>query len=257
MALAFIPMSATPRMVKLTVINDFICPNCCIGQHELLSALSHVQNVLHLNLAFEIEFLPFRLIPTSCLDDGMPKVDKVTFFTRKLGEANFKALSNAIEKWGEEKNIPLKFSGVMSQSTRAHRLSKKAYLLGGQRLQLPLTCALFKAHLEEGKDIADIGILSDIAEKVGMMSREEAKRFLVSDELERETNEAIDEAKQKGITGVPLTVINGKWAVEGGQSSEVFIQIFRKLETCTNSTPVFIPPPLETDIAAQPVQQLC
>jgi len=101
----------------------------------------------------------------------MPKVEKVTFFSRKLGESNFKALSSAIEKWGEEKSIPLKFSGVMSQTTRAHRLSRKAYLLGGQRLQLPLTCALYKAHLEEGKDIADFGILGDIAERVGMMSR--------------------------------------------------------------------------------------
>jgi len=78
----------------------------------------------------------------------------------------------------------------------------------------------------------------------------------MSDELEKEINDTIDEAKKKGITGVPLTVINGKWAVEGGQSSEVFIQIFRKLETCSNA-PVFIPPPLDTDIAAQPVQQLC
>lgn len=253
-------MNVQPRKVKLTVINDLICPNCCIGQHELLSALSHVQNVLHLNLMFEIEFLPYRLVSTSCLNEDMPKVDQATFFSKKLGEDNFKTLASAVEKWGEEKGIPLKFSGVMSQSTRGHRLSRKAYLLGGQSLQLPLICALFKVHLEEGKDIADFEVLADVAEKVGMMSRTEAIRFLKSDELEQEINDMIDEAKKKGITGVPLTVIDGKWAVEGGQSSEVFIQIFRKLEACQGSctnAPAFIPPPLETDIATQAMQPVC
>lgn len=34
-----------------------------------------------------------------------------------------------------------------------------------------------------------------------------------------------DDIKAKGVTGVPLTVINGKWAVSGGQSSDVFIQV--------------------------------
>lgn len=37
-------------------------------------------------------------------------------------------------------------------------------------------------------------------------------------------------ARSKGITGVPMTIIDGKWAVSGGQSSEVFIQV-RKMES--------------------------
>lgn len=65
-------------------------------------------------------------------------------------------------------------SGYVSQSTRGHRLSRKAYHLGGQKLQLPLLCAIYKAHLQEGKDIADFEVLADIATSVGMMTREEA-----------------------------------------------------------------------------------
>jgi hypothetical protein len=44
-----------------------------------------------------------------------------------------------------------------------------------------------------------------------------------------------DEARAKGITGVPLVVIDGKWAVSGGQSSEVFVQVrpwFSSLSVC-------------------------
>lgn len=34
-----------------------------------------------------------------------------------------------------------------------------------------------------------------------------------------------DEARSRGITGVPMTIIDGKWAVSGGQSSDVFVQV--------------------------------
>lgn len=62
----------------------------------------------------------------------------------------------------------------MSQSTRAHRLTRKAYITGGQKLQLPVLCGIFKANLEDGKDIGDVNVLAEVAEKSGMMTKEEA-----------------------------------------------------------------------------------
>jgi predicted DsbA family dithiol-disulfide isomerase len=34
-----------------------------------------------------------------------------------------------------------------------------------------------------------------------------------------------EKARDMGIKGVPLTIIDGKWAVSGGQSSDVFVQV--------------------------------
>lgn len=34
-----------------------------------------------------------------------------------------------------------------------------------------------------------------------------------------------DDARINGITGVPVTIIDGKWAVTGGQQSDVYIQV--------------------------------
>jgi len=34
-----------------------------------------------------------------------------------------------------------------------------------------------------------------------------------------------EEVRKKGINGVPLIIIDGKWAVKGGQSSDVFVQV--------------------------------
>jgi len=197
------------------------------------------------------------------VNDDSPKVEKVDFLTTHLGQERFTKLKNDVSKWAEEKGIPMSalldnpiqitddfchrsFKGVMSQTTRAHRLCQKAYKMGGQKLQVPILCAVFKAHMEDGLDIANIGVLADLAESVGLMAREEVRhfwceftwvlklhqavKFLESDELEKEVNDMCSAARSKGITGVPMTIIDGKWAVSGGQSSEVFIQV-RKIES--------------------------
>jgi len=242
----------TNRVVKLTIINDFTCPNCCIGQHELLTAVSHVKDTLHLPLSFELQHMPFRLISDACLPSDGRKVDKSTFYSNKLGKEKFITIEKTINKWAKEKGVPISFRGVMSQSTRAHRLARKAYMMGGQKLQLPILSAIFKANLEEEKDIADVDVLAELAEKVGMMSKDEATKFLMSDELEKEINEMCDKARDMGIKGVPLIIIDGKWAVSGGQSADVFIQIFQKLAAAGAhaAPPSFPPPVIETTLCA-------
>ncbi|KAF5327274.1 hypothetical protein D9619_004240 [Psilocybe cf. subviscida] len=217
------------RVVKLTVVTDFACLNCCVGQHELLDAIAYSKDVLHLPLDFELEHLPFRLINSTLLPENGPIVGRQEFLLKHIGEEKLTKLKAAISKWAVEKNVPISFRGVMSQTTRAHRLCQKAYKIGGQKLQVPLLCAVFKAHMEDEQDIADINVLADLAANAGTMTREEAIAFLESDELEKEVNSMCAEARSKGITGVPMTIIDEKWAVSGGQSSDVFVQIFKKL----------------------------
>jgi len=216
------------RVVRLTVITDFACANCCVGQHELLDAIAYCKDTLQLPLAFELVHMPFRLLNSSVLPDDS-KVDKEDFLLKSMGKERFTKLQAAISKWGSEKGVPISFHGVMSQTLRAHRLCQKAYQLGGQDLQIPLLCAIFKAHMEEGKDIADKNVLATLAENTRVMSKADAIAFLESAELEKEVNAMCDDIRSKGITGVPMTIIDGKWAVSGGQSSDVFVQIFKKL----------------------------
>ena len=165
-----------------------------MGQHELLNAINYCQDVLHLPLAFEMEHLPFRLINPSILTEDTPKVDKSDFLLKHIGKERFAKLQAAVSKWADEKGIPMcagmsilflflfltwryhgnsSFKGVMSQTTRAHRLCQKAYKIGGQNLQIPLLCAVFKAHMEDAKDIADINVLAELAESTGTMSKAE------------------------------------------------------------------------------------
>ena len=96
--------------------------------------------------------------------------------------------------------------------------------------------------MEEGKDIAEIAVLADIADSAGTMSREkvnpviwydlapfskykQSTAFLESKELEKEVDAMCDDARSKGITGVPVIIIDGKWLISGAQPSDVFIQV--------------------------------
>ncbi|KAJ2924648.1 hypothetical protein H1R20_g12453, partial [Candolleomyces eurysporus] len=233
------PPPDTPlKTVKLTVITDFVCVSCCIGQHELLDAINYCKDTLDLPLNFELEHIPFRLINTNILPENCPnKRDREVFLSKFVGKERFSALQANVSKWAEEKGRPLSLHGTIRQTTKAHRLALKAGKLGGQSLQTPLIMAIFTASMEEGQDVAEPDVLADIAAKCGVMSREDALTFLESDELAKEVEDMSNAARAKGITGVPVVVIDGKWAVTGGQSSEVYVQIFKKLSTCHSNGP--------------------
>jgi predicted DsbA family dithiol-disulfide isomerase len=47
-------------------------------------------------------------------------------------------------------------------------------------MQVPYLMAIFRVHLQEAKDIADIDVLSDIAAEVGMMTKAEVRRRCAS-----------------------------------------------------------------------------
>jgi predicted DsbA family dithiol-disulfide isomerase len=130
-------MSAFNRKVKITVINDIvgaafllkytlhstssqICPNCSIGQHELLSAISYCQETLNLPLSFEVEFMPFRLIPTSVLNENTPKISKDDFFAGTFGQDKYAAFQAAIAKWSDEKKIPMCVTLIFSRYLCSH-----------------------------------------------------------------------------------------------------------------------------------------
>jgi predicted DsbA family dithiol-disulfide isomerase len=68
----------------------------------------------------------------------------------------------------------------MSQSTHAHRLVLKARKIGGQKLQTPLITSIFKATMQEGRDISDVDVLSDLAAEGGIMSKADVSTFAIA-----------------------------------------------------------------------------
>lgn len=46
-----------------------------------------------------------------------------------------------------------------------------------------------------------------------------------SDECLAKVNHQVAEARAKGVSGVPFTIIDGKWAVSGGQTAPIFVKV--------------------------------
>ena len=53
-----------------------------------------------------------------------------------------------------------------------------------------------------------------------------------SDECLAKVNHQVAEARAKGVTGVPFTIIDGKWAVSGGQTAPVFVKVRDDPKSC-------------------------
>jgi len=220
-------MSNPNRVIKVIVINDLVCPYCYIGHKELLIVVSECSD---LPVSIEIEYRPFHL---TAIPEDAP-VNKKEYFLNKFGPEKLAAMRKALLTWAEQ--IGLSFNlddGVIASTIRAHRLSIKAYRLGGQDLQLPFLSAVFKAYTSDAEDLGSMDVLGEAAESAGVMKKQEAIEFLKGEELKDEVVKMAEAAKGKGVKGVPVTIIDGKWVLSGGQKAEVFVQIFKKLASAT------------------------
>lgn len=51
--------------------------------------------------------MPFRLLGANILSEDSPKVEKVDFYRKQLGEDGFTKMKDAITKWANENDIPM------------------------------------------------------------------------------------------------------------------------------------------------------
>ena len=108
----------------------------------------------------------------------------------------------------------------------AQRLTHWAGIEG---VQNRIVSALFKAYFKNGQDIGDQTVLSEIAGRSGM--KKEIITRLLSSEADIDKVKNLDlNARNSGIKGVPMFVIDRTYAVSGAQKSEfwknVFLEIF-------------------------------
>ncbi|KAF8501768.1 thioredoxin-like protein [Russula emetica] len=218
------------RIVRLIVISDFACPWCFVANRELQNGIAQCSN---LPVSFEVEYRPFLLHNTYPSEP----MDKNEFVGRKIGRERWEACKVKATERGEAVGIDFSFTGPVSLTIPAHRLMTKAYEIGGPAAQAALITPIFRAYYEDDLDISDPDVLADAAEQAAIMSKDEALDFVKSDECLAKVNHQVAEARAKGVTGVPFTIIDGKWAVSGGQTAPVFVKIFSKLAEAPGSPP--------------------
>jgi len=221
------------KIIKLVITQDTVCHWCYIGWKEMSGAIRLAEDA-GLPVKFDVEFRPFSLDPTLSPDEP---VDRDLRLLKKWGSERYANVRSVINKRGEEIDINFTWQGPIRRTGDCHRLLRYAYSKSSipssgsnNTIQARLVNEIFKGFFEMGEDIGDHENLAKYALRVGLFDTiETALEFLASDAYRAEVEELIQESQEQGITGVPHTVVNDRWAIVGGQTSDIYYKIFEKV----------------------------
>ena len=208
-------------MIKLDILSDPICPWCYIGKTQLDRALNALAE--H---PFTIEWHPFQLNP------DMPRggMDRREYLETKFGgkEAAVQVYGRIAEA-AEAAGLMINFGAIerTPNTLDAHRLIHWAGIDGKQG---PVVDALFAAYFEQGKDIEDAAVLTEIAEAAGLDGA--AIGRLLEGDADREDIAARDaHSRERGVTGVPTFVIVGQHVLPGAQPTDLWVKVIEDITT--------------------------
>jgi predicted DsbA family dithiol-disulfide isomerase len=210
---------STPLALTLDVVVDVVCPWCFVGKRRLDQAMAMVPDV-----AFEVRYRPFQL------DPGIPPggLERHAYIAKKLGGPDRVAAAHArLDEIGAATGIPFRFDAIRiaPNTLDAHRVIRWA---GEAEVQPDVMERLFRTYFIEGGDIGDRATLARVAQDAGMAGAE-VRQWLDTDEDVETVKAEIAEAGRMGITGVPCTIIEGKYAVSGAQDAAVLAEAFREI----------------------------
>jgi len=223
--------AGSKRPIKIIVVADVVCMWSYIALREItitIKELAQYRRQAGLPVPhFDIEFRPFFLFADHLSDDEA--VDREEFLEKRWGKERVTRNKELVTKRGLELGIHFQFKGKIRQTTRAHRLLYLAYQRGGSKLQQKILEELYQSYFVRGLDIGAIPFLACIASRVGLMPYNTAIAWLESSAGEAEVKKLAAISNDCGISGCPFTVIEGKWAIVGGEYKEVLVQTLEKV----------------------------
>lgn len=206
--------------MRIDIWSDFACPFCYIGKRKLEKALEDFEGSGNVEIAWR----SFQLDPFA---PDKSDVDMVTGLAAKYNLTKEKAqgMIDQMISMAKEVGLEYNFEDMIQTNTfKAHRLASYSKEFG---LAQEMNERLLKAHFMDGLNIGDIETLSNLAAEVGL-NKEDTIAMLNSDKYTEEIEMDRYESRQLGISSVPFFVFDNKYAVQGAQPSEAFLQVLTK-----------------------------
>lgn len=203
----------------IEIFQDIVCPWCRIGKKNLTDALANFTSE-----PVEVLYRAYQLDP-STPTEGSPFRD-VMLQKVRADEAKLSGMLQQVTQAGQGSGLHFDFSKVekMPNTLKAHQL----IAIAPEDHKKDLVDDLFKAYFKDGKDIGNLDVLLDFAEKIGMNREQTSTRLSAKEGLEQ-VEDDLDFARQAGVSGVPFFVINRKYALTGAQPSATFLQALQQI----------------------------
>ncbi len=224
---------STPQTLTIDIYSDVMCPWCAIGYGQLQKALGELNG----EIDAEIRWRPFELNPDMPVQGEQQEAHLQRKYGRSAEEGS--KVRGQMKAIAESAGVSLSYEGpneggadappAMMWNTRdCHKLLGFALEQAGPDVQTQLKLALFKAHFNERKPLADREVLLDIAASVGL-HRAAAKAALDDAELEARVVAEQQQAWDFNITGVPAMIVADKFMIPGAQSPETYVNALRRV----------------------------
>lgn len=195
--------------IRISVWSDYVCPFCYLE----VPVLDQIRREMGDEVVIEWRAFELRPEPVPTLDPNAEYLHRVW--------------NQSVYPMARERGLSLSLPPVQPRSRKAHEAAEFAREAG---LADEMNRALFRAFFEEGRDLADLEVLLDVGETVGL-DRSGLREAL---EKGRHTQKVVEDerlAQQIGISGVPaLVVSNGRHAylVSGAQPVETVREVIAR-----------------------------
>lgn len=207
--------------MKIEIWSDFSCPFCYMGKIKFEKAL---EEFVHKDKV-DISYKAFQLNPDA---PKQTTLDSYTAFSKAKGIPFGQVKTMFMHTANQAKELGLDFKMdkiVDTQTLDAHRLAKWAE---AKKMSSKVIERFMKAYFEEGHDLSNQETLLKLIGQLHL-PLDEAKEALISDFYQRQVQKDLDEAMAYGISGVPLFLIDQKYAISGAQSVEYFKHTLNQL----------------------------
>lgn len=205
--------------MKVEIFSDVVCPWCYVGHARFARAAQAFRDK---GGTIEVTMRPFQLNPDAPAE-GEPLLPALE---RKFG-GNVAQMTSRVTEVAAGEGLELRFDQAISANTlEAHRLVEVAT---GQGKGEEMADLLFRAHFTDGLNVGDPEVLAKLAAEAGVRDTGEGAA---------EVREQIARAGRLGITGVPLFLFEGKFAVSGAQPYETMTAAIDEVAERIGETPI-------------------
>ena len=214
--------------MKVQIWSDVMCPFCYIGKKNFEAALEQ----LPFKEEIQIEWKSYQLDPDLNETSGSKTVNQYLAERKRIPIAQIEQMQQRIKEMGQQAGIDFHMDkAVVSNTFLAHKLIHLAakFNKAAQAEEL-----LFKSYFTDGKNVADIQTLVNIAEELDL-DTDHAQYVLTSDSFDYEVKQDILEARNIGVSGVPFFLLNDKYTLSGAQPVDLFVEALVQTYNETNA----------------------
>ncbi|OJJ44158.1 hypothetical protein ASPZODRAFT_72849 [Penicilliopsis zonata CBS 506.65] len=234
----------TMTAFDIQIVSDTVCPWCYVGFRRLSRAITTHRSQYPTD-TFRLTWRAFYLNRES---PPFPGQDKHEMYRAKFGAERTAAMGARLAVVGEGEGIKFRFGGRTGRTRDSHRLiwwagekqkidsssstteSKAESKAEEPSIQTLVVQNLFRAYFEEEKNITDRSVLLEAAVEAGLPA-DEVEALLDSDRGGVQVDAEAERARQRLVSGVPYFTVQGRYAIEGANEPETFLEVFERIKS--------------------------